>query len=665
MCGITGFVDQRAATSASDLRIQSRKMADAILHRGPDSEGYWEDAAAGVAFGHRRLAVIDLSEAGHQPMVSAAGRFVLVFNGEIYNFQDLKKQLVAEDPSWKFRGHSDTEIMLAAFEQWGVHKSLQQFNGMFAFALWDRFTRTLSLARDRMGEKPLYYTSQGSTFLFASELKALRAHPSFSADIDRSVLARYFSTNCVPGTSSIYEGVHKLSPGCLLEFPLKGNWHVAPFWTLGGAVRNSLANPVTGPEKEGIEELDILLHDSIRIRMLSDVPLGTFLSGGIDSSLITAIMQRESSRAVRTFSIGFEDAAFDESENALRVAKHLGTDHTQLTITAAEAQQVIPLLPQMYDEPFGDSSQIPTHLVARMARQHVTVALSGDGGDELFGGYNRHVFVPRIWRKARLVPRQVRRAFAAAVSVISPETWEKLFRFADGVIPDKANHRARGEKMQKVAGIIGAADPFEMYRCLVSHSQSSQPLVLGASTSGDSSGRSDWLRSLTIEEQMIFLDTANYLPDDMLVKIDRAAMSVSLETRIPFLDHRVVEFAWRLPLSWKIQDGKGKWILRRLLAKYLQTSLFERPKAGFAIPLAEWLRGPLRDWAESLLAEERLKREAFLDANAVRKNWSNFLRGGKNLQFHIWDVLMFQAWLESNRKNESLEMGAALAGGIR
>lgn len=665
MCGITGFIDQSAATPASELRMQVRRMGDAIRHRGPDSEGYWEDAATGVAFGHRRLAVIDLSEAGNQPMVSAAGRFILVFNGEIYNFQDLRKQILAEEPSWKFRGHSDTEIMLAAFEQWGVHKSLKQFNGMFAFALWDRFTRTLSLARDRMGEKPLYYSAQRSTFLFASELKALKAHPSFSAVIDRSVLARYLHTSCVPGTSSIYEGVHKLAPGCLLEFPLKGTWNVAPFWTLGGAVRGSLANPVTGSEKDGVEELDSLMHDAIRIRMLSDVPLGTFLSGGIDSSLIAAIMQRESNRVVRTFSIGFEDAAFDESDDARRVANRLSTDHTQLTVTAAEAQAVIPLLPQMYDEPFGDSSQIPMHLVARMARKHVTVALSGDGGDELFGGYNRHVFVPRIWRKARVFPRPVRRALAAAASIVSPETWEKVFQVADGVIPARANHRARGEKMQKLVGIIGAADPFEMYRCLVSHSESSQALVLGASTSGDSNRRNDWLRSLTIEEQMIFLDTANYLPDDILVKIDRAAMAVSLETRIPFLDHRVVEFAWRLPLSWKIRDRKGKWILRRLLERYLQASLFERPKAGFAIPLAEWLRGPLRDWAESLLTEERLKREAFLDANAIRRNWANFLKGGKNLQFHIWDVLMFQAWLESNVKNDSSEMSDAMAGGIR
>jgi asparagine synthase (glutamine-hydrolysing) len=640
-------------------------MADAIRYRGPDSDGYWEETKSGVALGHRRLAIIDLSEAGHQPMHSASGRFVLVFNGEIYNFQDLRRQLLDDDPSLRFRGHSDTEMMLAAFERWGIYDSLQKFNGMFAFALWDRSTRALSLARDRMGEKPLYYSLQGSTFLFGSELKALRANSAFSANIDRTVVASYLRLNCVPGQSSIYEGVYKLAPGCLLELGADRTPHITPYWSLEQAAKQSLANPFTGSEDDAIEELDRLLRDAVSIRMLADVPLGAFLSGGIDSSTVTALMQASSASPVGTFSIGFDQADFDEAKNAKQIAEHLHTEHTELVVTAEEARGVIPTLPHMYDEPFGDSSQIPTHLVARMTRKYVTVALSGDGGDELFGGYNRHAWLSKLWGKVGGYPLKMRQAAGYALSTLSPNAWDGLFRAFDWALPGDANQRARGEKIHKIANIVDAEDPFAMYSRLLSHCSEADDIVVGVAPSLVWDSRGDWLKTLGIADQMMFLDMGNYLPDDILVKVDRAAMAVSLEGRIPFLDHRVVEFAWRLPLAFKIRDQQGKWILRRLLSRYVPPELFERPKAGFAIPLAEWLRGPLFEWAESLLSEDRLRREGYLNPKAVRKSWSKFLKGGRNLQFHIWDVLMFQSWLESITQREASEVSSAIPGGTQ
>jgi asparagine synthase (glutamine-hydrolysing) len=598
-------------------------------------------------------------------MHSASGRFVLIFNGEIYNFQELRRRLLEEDASLKFRGHSDTEMMLAAFERWGIHEAVRQFNGMFAFAAWDRLTRTLFMARDRMGEKPLYYATQGSTFLFGSELKALRAHASFSASVDRNMVARYLAVNCVPGESTIYEGVRKLPPGCVLELCEGREAVIAPYWKLEEAVQRSLANPFRGSEEEAIEKLDQLLRDAVRIRMLADVPLGAFLSGGIDSSTITALMQQESSGAVRTFSIGFDQAEFDEAGDAAKVAKHLGTDHTQLVATAEEARAVIPLLPQMYDEPFGDSSQIPTHLVACMTRKYVTVALSGDGGDEIFGGYNRHVWLSRIWKKVGGYPRGARSAIAAGLSALSPEAWDGVFRSFEWALPEQTAHRGRGEKIHKLAGILSAKDPFAMYSGLLSHSSDPDRLVIGAGEAKTPELKREWLKSLSLAEQMMFIDAENFLPDDILVKVDRAAMAVSLEGRIPFLDHRIVEFAWSLPLSMKIREKTGKWILRRLLSKYVPPKLFERPKSGFAVPLAEWLRGPLRDWAESLLNEDRVRREGYLHPKPIRKAWGDFLKGGKNLQFHIWDVLMFQAWLESVSHHVGPEVSSAAPRGVQ
>jgi asparagine synthase (glutamine-hydrolysing) len=653
MCGIAGFIDRSASTSAADLHAQVRQMADAIRYRGPDSDGYWEDSSSGVALGHRRLAILDLSPAGHQPMRSATGRFVVVFNGEIYNFQEIRKELLSCDPTVRFRGHSDTEVMLAAFELWGVRDSLPRFNGMFAFAVWDREQRSLHLARDRMGEKPLYYSFQGSTFLFGSELKALRAHPEFNAPISRSALAQYFAVNCVPGTLSIYEGVQKLPPGSTLTIQGDKEPKVETFWTIKEAVQQGAEQPFRGSDDDAIDQLDILLRDAVRLRMLADVPLGVFLSGGIDSSTVTALMQVQSNRPVRTFSIGFGESEFDESLDARRVAQLLGTEHTELIVSPADAREVIPLLPAIYDEPFGDSSQIPTHLVAKMTRQYVTVALSGDGGDELFGGYNRHLWVSRIWNKVGRSPRILRRLIGGGLSSVSPETWDRILSAANNRLPSKAKQRNRGEKIHKLAGIIGASNAFSMYSRLTAHCADPSSLVLGDFQAVPNQCMS-WLSSLDIAEQMMILDATNYLPDDILVKVDRAAMAVSLEGRIPFLDHRVIEFAYSLPLSLKIREGEGKWIVRRLLNRYVRRELFERPKMGFAVPLGAWLRGPLRDWAESLLAEDRLRQEGFLNPKQVRARWNKVLKGIGNGQFHIWDILMFQAWLESISKTGSL-----------
>ena len=627
-------------------------MADSIRHRGPDSEGYWEDAHAGLALGHRRLAIIDLSPAGHQPMHSASGRFVIIFNGEIYNFQEIRQELLQSDPSLRFRGHSDTEVMLAAFERWGVHQAVRRFNGMFAFALWDRERRSLHLGRDRLGEKPLCYSLRDSTFLFASSLKALRAHPAFTAEVNRKALREYVRLGYVPAPLSIYEGVFKLPPACLLTLEQDKAPEVYSYWSLGDAVRQGLENPFPGNDFDAIESLDHLLRDAVRMRMVADVPLGVFLSGGIDSSTITALMQAQSSNPVRSFSIGFCEAAFDESADARAVADHLGTDHTELIVTPAEARKVIPLLPEIYDEPFGDSSQIPTHLVSRMTRGHVTVALSGDGGDEVFGGYNRHVWVSAIWNRLGGLPRPARRALAGGLSLFSPGTWDQLFR-AYNFFGIRTPSRTPGEKIHKIAGILGAPDAAAMYSRLISHCSDSDQIVSGGEVEAISGARQDWLQSLPIAEQMMYLDTASYLPDDIFVKVDRATMAVSLEGRAPFVDHRIVEFAWSLPLAMKIRKKQGKWILRQVLKKYVPVSMFDRPKAGFAVPLAAWLRGPLRDWAEEMLTEDRLRREGYFNPKIVRSRWTQVLRGIGNWHSHVWDILMFQAWLQSNARPES------------
>jgi asparagine synthase (glutamine-hydrolysing) len=657
MCGFAGFIDFRCQTSGEELRERALRMARSLLHRGPDDEGIWIDAAVGIALGHRRLSILDLSSAGHQPMLSETGRYVIVYNGEIYNFQELKTELghsAKDRPS--FRGHSDTEVMLACFERWGIKDSLVRMNGMFAFALWDRQERTLYLSRDRMGEKPLYYGWTGETLLFGSELKALQAHPSFTAGINRDALSLYLRYGCVPSPHSIFQGVYKLPPGTLLTLDsnCRRDTKLALYWSLRKVAEEGTNAPLQCSEAEMLENLEDLLKEAVKIRMVADVPLGAFLSGGIDSSTVAALMQAESNRPVRTFSIGLHESDYNEAHHAAAVARHLGTDHTELYVTPDDALAVIPLMPTIYDEPFADSSQIPTFLLSRMARQHVTVALSGDAGDELFGGYNRHVWSARVWRAIAWLPRKARHTAGVAITRIDPQGWDSIFRVLRHFLPSQARQRTPGNKLHKLAGILSCSDPEEMYLRLVSHWSNPGSVPIGFQEPNTLlTGGGDWAKLPTVIHQMLFLDALTYLPNDILVKVDRASMAVGLEARVPLLDHRVVEFAWRIPVSAKIRDKQGKWALRQILGRYVPAQLIDRPKSGFGIPLGAWLRGPLRDWAESLLDERRLKIEGFFDPGPVREKWAEHLSGKASWEHHLWDVLMFQAWFSTQRQSET------------
>lgn len=643
MCGLAGFL----SFSGPDAAPIALRMADALAHRGPDDHGLWQEEAVGLALAHRRLAIVDLSPAGHQPMVSAGGRYVVVFNGEIYNHLTLRKDL-GERP---WRGHSDTETLLAAVESWGLAKTLDRLVGMFSLALWDRQDRTLTLARDRLGEKPLYYGWQQGVFLFGSELKALAVHPAFQGTLNRDALALFFRYNCIPAPHSIYQGIHKLPPGCSLAVRCRPDGSVetgatAPYWRVAEAAQRGQGALFQGSAEEAREELERLLRQSVAGQMVADVPLGAFLSGGIDSSTIVALMQAQSTRPVRTFTIGFEAEGYDEAHHARAVADHLGCDHTELRVSPEDARAVIPRLPSIYDEPFADSSQIPTVLVAQLARQHVTVSLSGDGGDELFGGYNRHTWGPGIWRRMRRVPRPLRQGAAAVLTAVPPETWNRLFQGLGRALPPRLRQQNPGDKLHKLAGVLPELSPEGLYRRLVSHWADPAALVLGARDPGSPRLGEGEATALDLEHQMMALDMVGYLPDDILVKVDRAAMAASLETRVPFLDHRVVEFAWSLPLDLKIRKGQGKWLLRQVLAQHVPQGLIDRPKMGFGVPLDQWLRGPLRDWGEGLLEESRLRQGGLLDPAPIRRLWQEHLTGRRNWAYPLWDVVMFQAWLD-------------------
>jgi asparagine synthase (glutamine-hydrolysing) len=625
-------------------------MAEAVSHRGPDDYGVWCDASAGISLGHRRLAILDLSAAGHQPMGSPSGRYVLVFNGEIYNHRDLRAELESVGViAW--RGHSDTEILLAGFDTWGIAATVVRTVGMFAFAVWDRHTRTLTLARDRLGEKPLYYGWQKDAFLFASELKALERHPSFEAAVSRDAAAAFLSYGYVPTPGSIYEGISKLTPGSCLEVDASTRTLREPirYWSLLDVAKRGIAEPFKGSETAAINELEERLRDAVSLQQVADVPLGAFLSGGIDSTTIVALIQAQSSRPMHTFTIGYADERFNEARHARLVAEHLGTDHTELYVTPTEARSVIPDLAAIYDEPFGDSSQIPTVLVSKLARQTVTVSLSGDGGDELFGGYSRYVWA----RNALRFPAMVRNLLAGLLESRSAAAWDRTTKQLYRILPASLGVPMFGDKAHKLAAMLGFDSIASLYQHLSTTWPRVEPLVLGAKISTDRHdgclGRSAFD---AVENYMMGVDTLTYLPDDILCKVDRASMSVSLETRAPFLDHRVVEFAWRLPLKLKFRRGRGKWILRRLLDKYVPRTLVERPKMGFAVPIGEWLRTDLREWAEDLLSDARLRRDGFLDPGPVRQKWAEHLTGNRNWQFHLWNVLMFQAWLNVGDGND-------------
>ena len=658
MCGIAGLMTPQVdhATIAA--------MTAPIAHRGPDDQGVWIDAEAGIGLGHRRLSILDLSPLGHQPMPSNDGRWMLAFNGEVYNHLSLRRELEAGGAGpggngLPWRGHSDTETLVECIASWGLEKTLGKSVGMFALALWDRKERRLMLARDRFGEKPLYYGwVGGGDFAFGSELKAIRAHPRFDNEIDRRSVRLLAGRSYVPAPLSIYRRIYKLEPGCILsggidalrtpldaapmpDGPAGVGVAIARYWSYRDVMRDGLDRPIAD-EREALDELERVLADAIGGQAVADVPVGAFLSGGIDSSTVVALYKKYSPGKVRTFSIGFEEAAFNEADYAKEVARHLGTDHNERYVTVKETRDVIPLLPSMYDEPFADSSQIPTHLVSRFAREQVTVALSGDGGDELFGGYNRHFQAPLLWKNVQRVPRPVRQLVGGPLSRLPAGTWNALSRFVPGL--EKRPHF--GSKVQKGLRLMGGARRFDdIYNSFLDEwSFEASPVPTAPMAANDLLFDMDIGPDAPDAVRMMYCDAVSYLPDDILCKVDRAAMAVSLETRVPFLDHRVAELAARIPLSMKIHGGKGKQILRKLLYREAPESLFDRPKAGFGIPVGEWMRGPLRPWAEELLDERRLREEGFFDAAAVHRRWNQHLQRERDATPALWAVLMFQAW---------------------
>ena len=655
MCGFAGYLGGTAFSRGTPEGVPLGNMTRAIEHRGPDDAGHWVDAVNGIALGFRRLAIVDLSAAGHQPMQAHNGRWVLVYNGEIYNHLVLRAQLEKSGHAPRWRGHSDTETLLAAIAVWGVEATLARCIGMFAFALWDRETLSLTLARDRMGEKPLYYGWQGrgrdASFSFGSELKALRAHPAFEGRVDRDALCLLLRHNYIAAPRSIYCGINKLEPGCILTVSLaQPEPKVMRYWSMQQTIEQGVAKPFDGSPMQAVDALEVLLKDAVAQQIVADVPLGAFLSGGVDSSTVVALMQAQSSNRVKTFTIGFHDAAYNEAPHAKAVAGHLGTDHHELYVNAQQALDVIDRLPGLYCEPFADESQIPTLLVSQLARQQVTVSLSGDAGDELFCGYSRYPHAQRIWNTLSKVPVGLRHAAARASTAISPMYWNAALAPMTAFRSPHKRTRNWGDTVHKAAGLLLAKDAAEFYCKLNSYWPDPASVVMDNAEYRESiNSLPPGLQGLSFTEHMMAWDAVGYLPNDILAKIDRAAMGVSLEGRVPFLDHRVVEFAWQLPLSLKLRAGVGKWVLRQVLYRHVPRALIDRPKMGFGVPIGDWLRGPLRDWAEDLLGETRLRREGFFDAPTIRRTWQEHQNGTRNWQNKLWGVLMFQAWLQSTR----------------
>jgi asparagine synthase (glutamine-hydrolysing) len=643
MCGIVG------AFALPGTRHEWLVEACRTLqHRGPDGRGIWAAVAAGAALGHTRLAIQDLTDAGAQPMLSADERYCITFNGEIYNHLALRDRL----PPVRWRGHSDTETIVECVSHWGFQRTLESIVGQFAIAVFDTVERRLLLTRDRFGEKPLYYGYAGPAFVFASELRAVRHAPQFDATIDRGALALFMQHSYVPAPRSIHVSMRKVPPGAWLEIDAsrvasRSLPEPREYWSSVDVAREGERSLLALSDTDAIAELERTLTRAVKGQMLSDVPLGAFLSGGIDSSLVVSLMQAVSSRPVRTFSIGFEEGLYDESAAARRVAAHLGTEHTELVVRDRDALAIVPNLAQIFDEPFGDSSQVPTFLVSQLARRQVTVALSGDGGDELFGGYTRYFLGSSAWARLQPVPRQLRRVAAAGVRAVPTGAWDVAAQAVKPVMPSSFRVPMPGDKLHKAADVLECRDAPELYRRLTRYWWG-KVVVAGA---GDTATVLDrpWPEASSYFHQMMMMDAITYLPDDILAKVDRAAMAVSLETRVPLLDPDVYALAWRLPFRMKVRDGRGKWILRQLLHRYVPAPLVERPKQGFAIPLGAWLRGELRDWAEPLLNESRLRSEGYLDASLVRQAWREHVSGKRNWQYELWNVLMFEAWLDANR----------------
>ncbi|MEM9280763.1 MAG: asparagine synthase (glutamine-hydrolyzing) [Verrucomicrobiota bacterium] len=649
MCGISGIWEREASV---DIRKCVTSQIDCLRHRGPDGKGIWYDDENGVALGHARLSILELTDLGSQPMHSRCGRYVISYNGEVYNFQKLRSDL--STLGHVFKGTSDTEVMLAAISEWGVFEAVKKFVGMFAFALWDRKENTIQLCRDRIGIKPIYYYWDGKSLVFASELKALKVIPHLNLDINRDAVTLLLRHSYIPSPFSIYRNVSKLLPGQILtvgeiDFENGELPDPEPFWSAKDVVESRGGGEFTGSATEAVAELDRFLGDAIEARMISDVPLGAFLSGGVDSSTVVAIMQSRSSRPVRTFSIGFSESEFNEAVQAKEVADYLGTNHTEWYVSPKEAQAVIPNLPHFYDEPFSDSSQIPTMLVSELAKRQVTVSLSGDGGDELFAGYNRYEIGHQMWMRFRRMPGFARSFMSSGLRALSEKQWNTLFRLGSPFLPQRWRLRMPGYRAHKFSEVVAVSDPKAMYRQLVSHWNEPEKLVVGSKepltclTDPEdqlSEGIADF------RERMMYLDLIAYLQGDVLTKVDRASMSVGLEARVPLLDHRVVEFAWSLPMEYKIRNGRGKWVLRKVLEQYLPERLINRPKMGFGIPIGEWLRGDLRDWAESLLDDNEMMDQGILDPSPIRKIWGQHLSGDADWQYLLWDVLMFQAWIK-------------------
>jgi asparagine synthase (glutamine-hydrolysing) len=647
MCGISGafFREEGSRESLLETAIS---MSGCVVHRGPDDAGEFADARSGLAFGFRRLAIIDLTPAGHQPMESASGRYVVMLNGEVYNFETLRDELARTGRAPEWRGHSDTEVLLAAFEAYGVDAAVQRFVGMFAIALWDRQEQVLHLIRDRIGVKPLYYAFFGRSVLFGSELKSLAANPAFRPQIAPGAVALYARYGYVPAPFTIYESVWKLPPGTILSVTRAGERpEPKAYWSVADVAERGAANLFQGTEEEALEELDRLVNESVRLRMISDVPLGVFLSGGIDSSTVAAVMQHQNTAPVKTFTIGFGEQTYNEATFASAVAKHLRTDHTELYVTPNEAMDVIPLLARMYDEPFADVSQIPTYLVSKLARRSVTVSLSGDGGDELFGGYARYFLGRLLLDKVQTVPRPFRSLVSMALQAVPVSAWNRLFDPEHSLLPRSLRRERAGWRLHHLASTMRSPDPDSLYRGVVSLSTDLVPFTTLPET-GITDPRA-WPKLSDATERMMFFDQISYLPDDILVKVDRASMAVSLEAREPLLDHRLIEFAWTLPLRMKIRGREGKWILKELLARYVPRELVDRPKMGFGVPIGRWMRGPLRDWAESLLDPTRLRSDGYFDAALVRNRWEEHLEAREEWDSQIWSVVMFQAWLDTWR----------------
>jgi asparagine synthase (glutamine-hydrolysing) len=635
MCGITGFVEV-GGFSETDARHTIEAQTKTLWHRGPDDNGIWMDPDAGVALGHRRLSILDLSPAGHQPMVSASGRYVIVLNGEIYNHLEIRERLDAAESAPHWRGHSDTETLLASIDRWGIEFTLDMSVGMFAFGVWDRRDKVLTLARDRMGEKPLYYGWQGGSFLFASELKAMRAHPGFRPEIDRGVLEDYMRHGYIRAPQCIYRNIFKLLPGTYLQLPAIRSAGSLPaprsYWSLREVVEQGRRDPFRGDDEEAARLLEDLLGRAVALQSIADVSLGAFLSGGIDSSLVVALMQARSSKAVKTFTIGFNETRFNEAPYARAVAQHLGTDHTELYVDSNDAMRVIPKLPVLFDEPFGDSSAIPTYLVSQLARSKVTVSLSGDGGDEIFGGYSRYQRTADIWRNLRKVPRALRASMSYGARQFGPLARATSF----------------GPALQRFGQYLSADSAQQCYAIQFSQHYGLATGVLGVPCNSPTppAGPEGADAGERLFDHMMYEDSVSYLPDDILVKVDRASMAVSLESRVPLLDHRVVEFAWRLPLHLKVRQGEGKWLLKKVLRRHIPGRLIDRKKMGFGVPVGEWIRGPLRDWAEDLLSAQRLRQQGFFDEPTVRARWAHYLKGGRMSSDGIWQLLMFQSWMD-------------------